>query len=77
MASTINASSSGSGGLISTGDASGVLQLQNNGTVAVTLSTTGNMGLKVTPSAWGPTYYTALQFGPQGVLTNEIGRAHV
>lgn len=38
MASTINASSSGSGGLISTGDASGVLQLQNNGTVAVTVS---------------------------------------
>lgn len=38
MASTINASSSGSGGLISTGDASGVLQLQNNGTTAVTVN---------------------------------------
>jgi hypothetical protein len=35
MASIINASSTGSGGLISTGDASGVLQLQNNGTVAI------------------------------------------
>lgn len=43
MASTINASSSGSGGLISTGDASGVLQLQNNGTAAVTV-TGGNTG---------------------------------
>jgi hypothetical protein len=38
MASTINASSSGSGGLISTGDASGVLQLQNNGTTALTVN---------------------------------------
>lgn len=38
MASTINASSSGSGGLISTGDASGVLQLQSNGTVALSVS---------------------------------------
>jgi hypothetical protein len=38
MASIINASSTGSGGLISTGDASGVLQLQSNGTVALTVS---------------------------------------
>jgi hypothetical protein len=38
MASIINASSTGSGGLISTGDASGVLQLQSNGTVALSVS---------------------------------------
>ena len=38
MASIINASSTGSGGLISTGDASGVLQLQSNGTVAVSVT---------------------------------------
>ena len=44
MASIINASSTGSGGLISTGDASGVLQLQNNGTVAVTV-TGGQVGI--------------------------------
>lgn len=49
MASTINASSSGSGGLISTGDASGVLQLQNNGTVAVQFSS-GNTFLNCTSS---------------------------
>jgi len=47
MASIINASSTGSGGLISTGDASGVLQLQNNGTVAVTV-TGGNVGIGTT-----------------------------
>lgn len=48
MASTINASSTGAGGLISSGDASGVLQLQSNGTTALTatganLSTTGSI----------------------------------
>jgi hypothetical protein len=48
MASTINALSTGSGGLISSGDASGVLQLQSNGTTALTatganLSTTGSI----------------------------------
>jgi hypothetical protein len=38
MASIINASSSGSGGIVQTADASGVLQLQSNGTVALSLS---------------------------------------
>jgi hypothetical protein len=37
MPSTINASNSGSGGLISTGDASGVLQLQTASTAALTI----------------------------------------
>jgi hypothetical protein len=39
MASIINASSTGSGGIVQTADASGVLQLQSNGVVA--LSTSG------------------------------------
>jgi hypothetical protein len=38
MASIINASSSGSGGIVQTADASGVLQLQSNGTTALTVS---------------------------------------
>jgi hypothetical protein len=38
MPSIINASSSGSGGLVQTADASGVLQLQSNGTLAVSIS---------------------------------------
>jgi hypothetical protein len=46
MASIINASSTGSGGLISTGDASGVLQLQNNGVVGLTM-TSGSVDLPV------------------------------
>ena len=48
MASIINASSSGSGGIVQTADASGVLQLQSNGTVALTVSTTRNVTLTST-----------------------------
>ena len=39
MASQINASNSGFGGIVSTGDSSGVLQLQTTGTTAVTIDT--------------------------------------
>lgn len=41
MASTINALSTGSGGLVSTGDASGQLELQTNSTTRLTISSTG------------------------------------
>ena len=41
MASKINASTSGAGGLISTADASGVLQLQSSGTTVATVNPTG------------------------------------
>jgi hypothetical protein len=41
MASSINASTAGAGGLISTADASGVLQLQSNGTQTVNVATNG------------------------------------
>jgi hypothetical protein len=41
MASTINASSTGSGGLITTGDASGQLALQANGVTQATVSSSG------------------------------------
>lgn len=50
MASTINASNGPTSGLISTGDASGILQLQvNNGTAAVTLNTSGAVGVGSSP----------------------------
>ena len=48
MASTINASSSGAGGLISTGDSSGVLQLQSNTSPTVTIDASGNVGIGTT-----------------------------
>jgi hypothetical protein len=41
MASIINASSTGSGGIVQTADASGVLQLQSNGTVALIVDASG------------------------------------
>jgi C1q domain len=48
MASIINASSSGSGGIVQTADASGVLQLQTNGTVGVILDASANVTIGTT-----------------------------
>ena len=45
MASQINASNSGFGGIVSTGDSSGVLQLQTTGTTALTIDTSQNVGI--------------------------------
>ena len=42
MTTTINASNSGSGGLVQTADASGILALQTAGTTAVTIDTSQN-----------------------------------
>jgi hypothetical protein len=50
MASTINASNSGFGGIVSTGDSSGQLALQAAGTTAVTINTSGAVGVGSTPS---------------------------
>jgi len=51
MASIINASSTGSGGIVQTADASGVLQLQSNGNVVVTVNASLNVGIgSTTPS---------------------------
>jgi hypothetical protein len=43
MPSIINASSTGSGGIVQTADASGVLQLQSNGTLALNVDTSANV----------------------------------
>jgi hypothetical protein len=45
LASIINASNSGFGGIVSTGDSSGQLQLQTAGTTAVTIDTSQNVTL--------------------------------
>ena len=44
MPSQINASNSGFGGIVSTGDSSGVLELQTTGTTAVTIDTSQRVG---------------------------------
>ena len=48
MASQINASNSGFGGIVSTGDSSGVLELQTTGTTALTIDTSQNVGIGTT-----------------------------
>jgi len=48
LASTINASNSGFGGIVSTGDSSGQLQLQTANTTAVTIDTSQNVGIGTT-----------------------------
>jgi hypothetical protein len=48
MTTTINASNSGSGGLVQTADASGVLALQTAGTTAVTINASQNVGVGTT-----------------------------
>lgn len=45
MASSINSTSTGSGGLISTGDDSGILNIQTNETTAITVDASQNVGI--------------------------------
>ena len=54
MASQINASNSGFGGVVTSGDSSGILQLQTASTTAVTVDASQNVGIGTTsPSALG------------------------
>ena len=63
MASTISAGTTTTTALVQTADTSGVLQLQTNGTTtAVTIDTNQNVGVGVTPSAWGSSF-TAIDMG--------------
>jgi hypothetical protein len=58
MASSINASTAGSGGLISTADATGILNIQSAGTTIAALTSTG-MAVTGTLSASGVTTFAA------------------
>ena len=46
MANVINATSTGNGGLVSTGDDSGILNIQTNETTAITVDASQNVGIK-------------------------------
>ncbi len=59
MASIINAATSG--GLISTADTSGILQLQTASTTAVTVDASQNVGIGVTLSNWSTAYANIFQ----------------
>ena len=59
--------------LVQTADTSGVLQLQTNGTTtAVTIDTSQNVGVGVTPSAWWSSS-KGFQFGATGVIEGRVG----
>jgi hypothetical protein len=64
LASQINASNSGFGGIVSTGDSSGVLQLQTAGTAALTIDTSQNVGIGNT----SPSYPLDLSTAQNGTL---------
>ena len=53
MASTINASNTGFGGIVQTGDSSGQMQLQTAGTTAITIDTSQNVTVAGTLTATG------------------------
>jgi hypothetical protein len=75
MPSIINASSSGSGGLVQTADASGVLQLQNNGSTTVTVDG-GNTYINCTSSPISTVGTGRLNInGSQGVYVSGYGDA--
>jgi hypothetical protein len=52
MASTINGTSTGNGGLISTGDDSGILNIQTNETTAITVDASQNVGIGTASPAY-------------------------
>ena len=51
MASSINSTSAGNGGLVSTGDDSGILNIQTNETTAITVDSSQNVGIGTTSPA--------------------------
>jgi hypothetical protein len=87
MASIINASSSGSGGIVQTADASGVLQLQSNGTVALSISganvtlsgtvTTGPISLSTANGSMATFNSTNANGGYIGVQTSGVAVGYV
>ena len=75
MTSTINAFSSGSGGITQTADASGILALQTNGTTAVTVGTDQNVTMVGTATAAKliPTGTSVTGNGMYLPATNSVG----
>jgi len=67
LASQINASNSGFGGVVTSGDSSGVLQLQTANTTAVTIDTSQNVGIGTTSPS------TKLHVYNAGDVTTTIG----
>jgi hypothetical protein len=58
------------------GGSTGILQLRTYGSTKATLDVSGNLGLGVTPSAWG-SGQTAFQFGARGGLSADGSTTYV
>ena len=67
MASSINSTSAGNGGLVSTGDDSGILNIQTNETTAITVDASQNVGIGTASPASKLHVYNA------GDVTTTIG----
>ena len=52
MANVINGTATGNGGLISTGDKSGIINIQTNETTAVTVDASQNVGVGTTSPSY-------------------------
>ena len=72
MASSINASTSGAGGVITTADATGILNLQTAGTTAVTIDASQNVGIGTT-SPSGKLDVTGTVYGGKNGTQGYIG----
>ena len=65
MTTTVDANNSA--GFKVTADTSGILQLQTNGTAALTVDTSQNVGINATPATWDSAI-KALQINNQGAV---------
>lgn len=74
MASSINASTSGAGGLITTADNTGILQLQSGGTTIATINSTGlSMASGKVLAPTGPAF-SAYQSSAQSIAHNTFSK---
>jgi len=69
LTTTLNASNSGSGGLVATADASGVLALQTAGTTALTINASQNVGIGTTSPASKLDINTGASTGTTDMIT--------
>jgi hypothetical protein len=65
MASTLNATTASGGGIIASGDSSGILQLQTGGTTAVTVDASQNVGVGTASPAYKLDIQNAGNFSAQ------------
>ena len=84
MASTINVLTAGIGGIQQTGDTSGILQMQTNGTATLTIDTSGNVGIGTASPAYkldvykaGAASISAARSDTQSTVRAEVGSCAV